>query len=154
MKRYLPVIILLLSALTMSCSRKTYIPQTQVNTRDSVIYRYKDSTVIHHRVVTRDTLIIHDSIIYVVDEDGEILRKERYRDRERISTLQSENDRLREALEKASSHKTDSVFVPVPYEREPGILERWTKNITMAISLAAILYIGIKLISWLLHKKK
>lgn len=132
---YITGVYVFIIMLFCGCSHKVYVPVESVRTdtlylshRDSI--HVKDSIVMHHVINTRDSVAIHDSVVIVKNEQGEVKERliVRYRDRWHATqdnlTLQrllahykASNDILR-ALRKEYKE------VPVPVERK---LSRWEK---------------------------
>ena len=156
----------MLSLFLCGCSHKVYVPVESVRTdtlylsyRDSI--HVKDSIVMHHVINTRDSVAIHDSVVIVQDEQGNVKERliVRYRDRWHATqenlTLQRQLDKYRlenDSLREANSEIQNTV---VPVEKQ---LTRW-QQIKMEVGgwaigamstflLAIVGYIVI----WLLKK--
>lgn len=126
---------LLAIVLLSGCARKVYVPVESVRTdtmylshRDSV--HVKDSVIMHHVIHTRDSVAIHDSVVIVRNEQGEVKERliVRYRDRWHATqdnlSLQRQLDRYRlenDSLREANSEVHDTI-VPV---KEP--ISKWMK---------------------------
>ena len=128
--------LLALTALCLtSCSHRVYVPVQSIRT-DTIYMSRKDSVHIKDSLITRqvinirDSVAIHDSIVIIKDEQGNIKEKliVRYRDRwhatqdnlmlqRLLSHYKASNDILR-ALRKEYKE------VPVPVEKK---LSRWQK---------------------------
>lgn len=172
LRQVLHAMVTLIALLTMlaiflcSCSHKVYVPVESVRTdtlylshRDSV--HVKDSLVMHHVINTRDSVAIHDSVVIVKNEQGEVKERliVRYRDRwhatEDNLTLQRLIDRYKASNDSLRATKKEHIEVPKVVERE---LSRWQKikmdvggwaiGALSATLLAAVVYIVV----WLLKK--
>ncbi len=156
----------MLSLFLCGCSHKVYVPVESVRTdtlylshRDSI--HVKDSIIMHHVINTRDSVAIHDSMVIVQDEQGNIKERiiVRYRDRWHATQdnlmLQRMIDRYKASNDSLRATKKEHIEVPKVIERE---LSRWQK-IKMDVGgwaigalsvtlLAAIAYVII----WLLKK--
>lgn len=167
---YSMLIIILLLALTAlcftSCSHHTYVPLQSVHTdtvymarKDSV--HIKDSLIIRQVINVLDSVAIHDSVVIIKDEQGNVKEKliVRYRDRwhatEDNLSLQRQTDRYKASNDSLRAVKRDSVSIPVPVEKK---LSRWQK-IKMdvggwAIGAMSAVLLGVVgyIIVWLLKK--
>lgn len=168
----LRAMVTLIALLTMlaiflcSCSHKVYVPVESVRTdtlylshRDSI--HVKDSIIMHHVINTRDSVEIHDSVVIVQDEQGNIKERliVRYRDRWHATqdnlTLQRQIDRYRlenDSLREANSEIQNTV---VPVEKKLSRWEKlkmdvggWAIGAMSTFILAAVGYIVV----WLLKK--
>lgn len=163
---YITGVYVFIIMLFCGCSHKVYVPVESVRTdtlylshRDSI--HVKDSIVMHHVINTRDSVAIHDSVVIVKNEQGEVKERliVRYRDRWHATqdnlTLQwllahykASNDILR-ALRKVYKE------VPVPVERKLSRWEKlkmdvggWAIGAISTLILASVGYIMV----WLLKK--
>lgn len=148
------------------CSHRTYVPLQSVRT-DTVYMARKDSVHIKDSLITRqvinirDSIAIHDSVVIVKDEQGNIKERliVRYRDRWHATqdylTLLRLIDRYKASNDSLRATKMKYIEVPKVVERE---LSRWQK-IKMDVGgwaigamstfiLAAVGYIVV----WLLKK--
>ena len=149
-----------------SCSHRTYVPLQSVRT-DTVYMARKDSVHIKDSLITRqvinirDSVAIHDSVVIVKDDQGNIKEKliVRYRDHWHATqdalTLLRLIDRYKASNDSLRAIKTEYKEVPIPVEKK---LSRWQK-IKMDVGgwaigamstfiLAAVGYIMV----WLLKK--
>lgn len=119
------LIILLTSAIWSSCRSVKYVPvekehnsviKDTVHVRDSV-YRDNHSS-------QRDSIVRKDSIVYVVDESGKILRKELYSQKEIYSNLEREYKVLQDRYERLKAEKADTIYQDRPIYIEKQ-LSRW-----------------------------
>lgn len=159
--------LLSLTALCLtSCSHRVYVPMQSIRT-DTVYMAKKDSIHIKDSLITRqminirDSVAIHDSIVIIKDDQGNIKEKliVRYRDRWHTTqdnlTLQRQIDRYRASNDSLRATKTEYKEVPIPVEKK---LSRWQK-IKMdvggwaigAMSTFLIAIIGY-IVVWLLKK--
>ena len=150
----------MLSLFLCGCSHKVYVPVESVRTdtmylshRDSV--HVKDSVIMHHVIHTRDSVAIHDSVVIVRNEQGEVKERliVRYRDRWHATqdnlTLQRQLDRYRlenDSLREANSEIQNTV---VPVEKQ---LTRW-QQIKMEVggwAIGAVSIVVIVIISYII----
>lgn len=126
MRAYLTGCLLVLFLIAMcSCSRVQYVPIEKEHIsviRDTMYVR--DSVSHTHHSSQRDSIIRKDSIVYVVDESGKILRKELYSQKEIYSNLEREYKALKDRYERLKTEKADTVYQdrPVYIEKQ---LSRW-----------------------------
>lgn len=172
LRQALHAMVTLIALLTMlaiflcSCSHKVYVPVESVRTdtlylshRDSV--HVKDSLVMHHVINTRDSVAIHDSVVIIKDEQGNIKEKLiiRYRDRWHATqdnlTLQRLLAHYKASNDILRATRKERIEVPVPVERK---LSRWEK-LKMdvggwAIGAMSTVLLGVigYIVVWLLKK--
>lgn len=108
-----------------SCSRVQHVPIEKEHIsviRDTMYVR--DSISHTHQSSQRDSIIRKDSIVYVVDESGKVLRKELYSQKEIYSNLEREYRALQDRYERLKTEKSDTVYQdrPVYIEKQ---LSRW-----------------------------
>lgn len=159
--------LLALTALCLtSCSHRVYVPVQSIRT-DTVYMAKKDSVHIKDSLITRqvinirDSVAIHDSVIIVQDEQGNVKERliVRYRDRWHATqdnlTLQRQIDRYKASNDSLRATKTEYKEVPIPVEKK---LSRWQK-IKMdvggwAIGAMSTVLLGIVgyIVFWLLKK--
>lgn len=126
MRAYLTGCFLVLFLIAMcSCSRVQYVPIEKEHIsviRDTMYVR--DSVSQTNQSSQRDSIIRKDSIVYVVDESGKILRKELYSQKEIYSNLEREYRDLQDRYERLKTEKADTVYQdrPVYIEKQ---LSRW-----------------------------
>ncbi len=159
--------LLALTALCLtSCSHRVYVPVQSIRT-DTVYMARKDSVHIKDSLITRqvinirDSIAIHDSVVIIKDEQGNIKERliVRYRDRWHATqdylTLLRLIDRYKASNDSLRATMKEHIEVPKVVERE---LSRWQK-IKMDVGgwaigamstfiLAAVGYIVV----WLLKK--
>lgn len=156
----------MLSLFLCGCSHKVYVPVESVRTdtlylshRDSI--HVKDSIVMHHVINTRDSVAIHDSVVIVKNEQGEVKERliVRYRDRWHATqenlTLQRQLDRYRLENDSLREANRDIQNTVVPVEKK---LSRWEK-LKMdvggwAIGAMSTVLLGVigYIVVWLLKK--
>ena len=167
---YTVLIVIGLLALTSlcftSCSHRVYVPVQSIRT-DTIYMSRKDSVHIKDSLITRqvinirDSIAIHDSVVIVKDEQGNIKEKliVRYRDRWHATqdnlTLLRLIDRYKASNDSLRATMKEHIEVPKVVERE---LSRWQKikmdvggwaiGALSATLLAAVVYIVV----WLLKK--
>ena len=140
-KYYVYSILILIGLLALtslcftSCSHRVYVPVQSIRT-DTIYMSRKDSVHIKDSLITRqvinirDSVAIHDSVVIIKDEQGNIKEKliVRYRDRWHATqdnlTLQRQIDRYKASNDSLRATKTEYKEVPVPVERK---LSRWEK---------------------------
>lgn len=136
---YTMLIIIGLLALTSlcftSCSHRVYVPVQSIRT-DTIYMSRKDSVHIKDSLITRqvinirDSIAIHDSVVIVKDEQGNIKEKliVRYRDRWHATqdnlTLQRLLAHYKASNDILRATRKELIEVPVPVERK---LSRWEK---------------------------
>lgn len=114
------ILVMILMSIICSC-RTQYVPVETIRTeyKDRII---RDSSRSKEVMNSRDSIRYRDSIVQVLDADGNVLRTEVYKWRDRfrensylLKQLQSKYDSLYIA-------KQDSVQVPYPVEKQ---LSKW-----------------------------
>ena len=159
--------LLALTALCLtSCSHRVYVPVQSIRT-DTIYMSRKDSVHIKDSLITRqvinirDSVAIHDSVVIIKDDQGNIKEKliVRYRDHWHATqdalTLLRLIDRYKASNDSLRATKTEYKEVPIPVEKK---LSRWQK-IKMdvggwaigAMSTFLIAIIGY-IVVWLLKK--
>lgn len=128
--------LLALTALCLtSCSHRVYVPVQSIRT-DTIYMSRKDSVHIKDSLITRqvinirDSVAIHDSVVIIKDEQGNVKERliVRYRDRWHATqdnlTLQRQIDRYKASNDSLRATKTEYKEVPIPVEKK---LSRWQK---------------------------
>lgn len=154
--------LILLGILTIVCilsgcrTKIQYVPvESKKETRDSVIYR--DSVVEREIVSERDSTVIKDSTVIIMDDKGNIIRTELYREKERFRELNSDYRLLQARYDSLYQSKQTEIQIPYPVEKE---LSRWERlKIEFggwAIGLiSGLIVIGIGyIVKWLLRMRK
>ena len=165
-KKHLLFVAIFFAVLCVSCSHRVYVPVQSIRT-DTIYMSRKDSVHIKDSLITRqvinirDSVAIHDSVVIIKDEQGNIKEKliVRYRDRWHATqdnlTLQRMIDRYKASNDSLRATKKEHIEVPKIIKRE---LTRWQKikmdvggwaiGAISATLLAAVVYIVV----WLLKK--
>lgn len=152
---YIVCILLFLSFIGCR-TRIQYIPvESKTELRDSVITR--DSIVIKEKVFTRDSTVTKDSTVIILDDKGNVIRTELYREKERYRELNSDYRLLQAKYDSLQSLKNKVIEIPYPVEKE---LTRWQKTkmdvggwamgVLSGITILGVAYVII----WLLKRKK
>nr|DAZ04500.1 MAG TPA: Integrin beta-2 [Caudoviricetes sp.] len=109
--------------MTVGCNRTVYVPvESQTEYRDSVVTR--DSVITRERIQTRDSTVIKDSTVIVLDDKGNVIRKELYREKERYRELNSDYRLLQAKYDSLLSVKNKTEQIPYPVEKQ---LSNWQK---------------------------
>lgn len=156
----------MLSLFLCGCSHKVYVPIESVHT-DTVYMARKDSVHIKDSLITRqvinirDSVAIHDSIVIIKDEQGNIKEKlvVRYRDRWHATqdnlTLQRLLAHYKASNDSLRATRKEYKEVPVPVEKKLSRWEKikmdvggWAIGAMSTFILAAVGYIMV----WLLKK--
>lgn len=116
----IPIALLLLTG----CRTKIqYVPvESKTDTRDSIVYRdsVTEITIVHER----DSTVTKDSTVIIMDDKGNIIRTELYREKERFRELNSDYRQLQAKYDSLYRSKQTEIQVPYPVEKE---LSRWEK---------------------------
>ena len=159
--------LLALTALCLtSCSHRVYVPVQSIRT-DTIYMSRKDSVHIKDSLITRqvinirDSVAIHDSVVIIKDDQGNIKEKliVRYRDRWHATqdalTLLRLIDRYKASHDSWLATMREHIEVPKVVERE---LSRWEK-LKMdvggwAIGAMSTVLLGVVgyIVVWLLKK--
>lgn len=117
-------IIAFFSALSvLSCRSVRYIPINSVTQiRDSVVLR--DSIVAKEFINRKDSVVLRDSFVTVIDDKGNVIKTELYKQKEVYKDLQSYIDKLQRSIDELKSARTDTIREPYPVEAE---LTAWQK---------------------------
>ncbi len=159
--------LLSLTALCLtSCSHRVYVPVQSIRT-DTIYMSRKDSVHIKDSLITRqvinirDSVAIHDSVVIIKDEQGNIKEKLiiRYRDRWHATqdnlTLQRLLAHYKASNDILRATRKERIEVPIPVEKK---LSRWQKFKMdvggWAIGAMSTVLLGIigYIIVWLLKK--
>lgn len=127
-----------------------YIPGESRYTviRDTVYQR--DSILRVSTTNTKDSVITKDSVVYVVDENGNILRKELYRQKEIYKDLQRDYNELVERYNKLKFEKIDTVTKSIIVEVKKE-LSGW-EQIQMDIGMVSMVLV-LLVVVFLIYKK-
>lgn len=135
------MIILLTSAICSCRSEKEVIKQVTV-ARDSVIIR--DSVRITDKVNRRDSVILRDSVVTVIDTQGNVVRTELYREREKYKDLERDYMDLQDKALALYHEKNDTTYI----EKEKP-LTRWESvkmelgGYMIGVIIFLLIFIGI-----------
>lgn len=126
---------------------------TAVNIKDSIVYNFLDSVITKEVTNTKDSVIYRDSVVTVVDENGNVIRTELYRQKEIYRELQSKYTELQarynELLKKYEAKDSTVIKEPYPVEKE---LSLWQK-IKITIGEVSLMLIGVLLLIVILQYK-
>lgn len=127
-----------------------YIPGESRYTviRDTVYQR--DSILRVSTTNTKDSVITKDSVVYVVDENGNILRKELYRQKEIYKDLQRNYNELVDRYNKLKFEKIDTVTKSIIVEVEKE-LSGW-EQIQMDVGMISMVLV-LLVVVFLIYKK-
>lgn len=115
----------LILGLTSSCRSVRYVPVEKEHSsviKDTVYVR--DSVYRDNHSSQRDSIVRKDSIVFVVDDSGKILRKELYSQKEIYSNLEREYKVLQDRYERLKAEKADTIYQDRPIYIEKQ-LSRW-----------------------------
>lgn len=164
--KHLLLFLLLLDAILCGCTRTSYQPIESERT-DSITSTSKFDeahfqsllNVLEHQVNIRDSVVIRDSVIMVLNESGDVVSKETFHDRDRnssrdeaITQIQAKYDSIFNAQREEISAVIDQIRqVPVPVEKPLSKWERVKQEVGgIAIGiLVAVLSIAVV---WLIRK--
>lgn len=170
-KSLLLVVALFFSAIIISgCTRTIYQPveiektltdSTAIKTEFNEVQFSNLVSMLQERVNTRDSVIIRDSVIMVVNETGGVISKEVFHDRDRSSTrdemimqMQAKYDSIFNAQrEEINSILEQFQQTPVPVERE---LTKWeiVKQDVGGMAIGILLTVIAIAVIWLIKKIK
>lgn len=136
----------------VSCRSVKYVPvESKMETRDSVVVR--DSVVMREVTNYRDSVVTKDSTVLVVDENGNVIRTELYRQKEIYRALQKEYDMLLERYKKLESQKVDTIRVPYPVEKPLTRWQKWKLDLG-GFAMAAIVITVLVVVGRVVYKLK
>lgn len=137
-------------------SRIQYVPiESNTVTLDSVVTR--DSIIIREEIAIRDSTVTRDSTVIVLDDKGNVIRTELYRERERYRELNSDYILLQAKYDSLLNAKQKEIQVPYPVERELSRWEQFKMDIGgWAIGLlSGIVLFGVGyIIIWLVRRNR
>lgn len=137
-------------ALLSGCRTKIqYVPvESKTETRDSVIYR--DSVIERTIVHERDSTVTKDSTVIIMDDKGNIIRTELYREKERFRELNSDYKLLQAKYDSLYRSKQTEIQVPYPVEKIIEVNKpHWFQEALMWIGVGALVILMI----WLIKRK-
>ena len=145
-------IILLTLAIWCSCRSVEYVPieTVKVEYKERIV---KDSSATKEVTNVRDSVIYRDSVVNVVDENGNLLRTEVYKWKERFRESNYLLKQLQAKYDSLYAAKQDSVMVPYPVERS---LSRWqrAKLELGGWAFGGIILMVIIIVGWLVYQKR
>lgn len=151
MKRLIYIVtILLMSAIWFSSCRTQYVPVETVRTEIQYKER-KDSSVIKEVTNIHDSIRYRDSIVTIVDENGNVLRTEVYKWRDRFRESNYLLNQLQTRYDSLYLAKQDSVQVPYPVEQQ---LTRW-QSVKMELggwAFGVIIVMALVILGWLVYR--
>lgn len=141
-------VFLLLAAINLcSCRSVQYVPvRSDMVVMDSIVIR--DSIVYQDRVNMRDSVAVRDSVVLVLNDNGQMLRKEVYKYRDRYSSLVRDMEDLQKRYDELKATKEERVEVPVPVQQK---LSWWQRTKMCLPWLIGGIVIGIVLV--FIHRK-
>lgn len=159
-------VIVLFFVIVCGCTRTIYQPVETVRTDSISTFTEADKAEFHSlidalekRVNIRDSVVIRDSVIMVVNEAGTIVSKETFHDRDRnysrdelVQKLQAKYDSLFQAQREEFNSILDKIQqIPVPVEKQ---LSKWEqlKQDVGGVALGLVLAIIIAAVIWLIKK--
>lgn len=139
MKLYIYIIIILLTPAIWSCRSTRYVPvESQIFIKDSVNIR--DSIITKEVINKKDSIVMRDSFVTVVDNEGNVLRTELYKQKEVYKDMQREYNALLAKYNSLLYQERDSIRVPYPVESQ---LTKWQKLKQDVGGFAIIAFISI-----------
>lgn len=137
MKALIYIITVIFSVGIVSCKSTRYFPVNSVtNIRDSVVLR--DSFIKTEFVNRKDSVVLRDSFVTVLDDKGNVIRTELYKQKEIYNDLQSYINKLMSKIDEIRSEKADTILVHVEAQ-----LTKWQKLKQSVGGFAIILFIVI-----------
>lgn len=111
------ILIVLTLLLLPGCRSVKYVPVETTGTRTEYKGKEsKDSTVVKEVVNTRDSVVSRDSVVYVYNDKGELLRKEIWHWKEMYRDKDNQYNELKSRFDSLNVAKRDSTRVPYPVE--------------------------------------
>ena len=132
-----------LLALLTSCTRRIYVP-VESSVKDSVAIHHIDSTVTHTRLEIKDSVRVRDSIVLVLDDQGNVKQKESWHEKNTVSkTVDSTayfKDLVARLLKQENTVKVKLVEVEKPLTRwqQSLMYMGWAFMVTLAIGLLSL----------------
>lgn len=150
--RAIQIIMLCISiALLSGCRTKIqYVPiESKTDTRDSIIYR--DSVIERTIVHERDSTVTKDSTVIIMDDKGNIIRTELYREKERFRELNSDYRLLQAKYDSLYQSKQTEIQVPYPVDKLVEVNKlHWYQKALIWIGVGTLVVLMI----WLIKRKK
>lgn len=132
------------------CKQVEYVPVKEVKTMEierNGIYGLNG----FHGVDESTKVTIKDSLVIVVNEQGNEVRREEYHEKETDREYREKYQELLAMYESLRSEKTDTVQVPYPVERELGRWEQTCVNYGGEAIVMCVVMLFI--IGWIAIKK-
>lgn len=143
MKHYLW---LMLVALMASCAttkrtselRETHVAKDSVVTRDSIVTR--DSVVIRYETRVKDSTVVKDSVVLTIDEAGNVVKREHYRntERNREQNRDTANESRHEETQKGANTQTSSEALTHWAEKSEKMRMPWYVWLAGGVLLCAV----------------
>ena len=158
MKRVIPILLILMAAVSMSCSRKVYVPvDNSVIKIDTVTKIQRDSIYIEKIIERVDSFYQYDSIIQYVDSAGNVLKEEHHRTILDLKRDKEQNNILKNKLDSVMNSRVDSTNKVVNLDKaikEPTFSDS-IKNVLYYSFIALAILLAILLAThYLLRRKK
>lgn len=170
------IIIIIIILSIFSCRSVRYVPvETETIENDSIFrsdslstnkeINRKDSSSIIERVKEIDSLVIKDSSVITVDIQGNVLKRERYREKESYNTkelqrkefqyreLESKYKELKYKYEALLNEKQKKIKVPYPVEKPLS----WWQNLKLQLGglvMSAIVILILIVVGKIIYKLK
>lgn len=141
--------VILLSFAIVSCRTKYISGESHYTVIRDTVYQ-RDSILRVSTTNTKDSVITKDSVVYVVDENGNILRKELYRQKEIYKDLQRDYNELVDRYNKLKFEKNDTVTKSIVVEVEKE-LSGW-EQIQMDVGMVSMVLV-LLVVVFLIYKK-
>lgn len=158
----------MLCGIFCGCTKTIYQPVESVRTDSIVTNTTIDNerfqmlmSALERRVNTKDSVIIRDSVVMVINEAGGIVSKETFHDRDRNYTkdeavlqIQAKYDSIINAQREEFNAILEQIQqIPVPVEKP---LSKWeqTKMDVGGVSIGILIAIAVIAVIWLIKKIK
>ena len=129
----------------------------RLKVRQKLVILLRDSTIIREKIEIRDSTVTRDSTVIVLDDKGNVIRTELYREKEQFRELNSDHILLQAKYDSLLNAKQKVVQVSYPVERELTNWEEAKMNVGgWAIGVfSGILLLGIGyVVVWLIKKRR
>lgn len=150
MRPLIYIIIILLTPAIWSCRSTRYVPvESQILIKDSVNIR--DSIITKEVINKKDSIVMRDSFVTVVDNEGNVLRTELYKQKEVYKDMQREYNALLAKYNSLLYQERDSIRVPYPVEAQ---LSRW-QEIKLNVggyAITSFVIILLIVVVWTIYK--
>ncbi len=125
--------------------------ESSVKIKDSTAYVFKDTTRVHARIVVKDSVVTRDSVVVVMDDTGNVKRKDTYREREVYKDLHKEYNELLSKYNDLTRAKerTDTIKIPVYIEKKLSI----KKSIALKVGNTVLAIIPIMVLFWFIKRR-